>query len=54
VILIANKEFKIIIIIIIIIIIKGDRKGTELISGDSASRPKRRLMRTYFWISFFT
>jgi hypothetical protein len=35
VILIANKEFK------IIIIIKGDRKGTELVSGETVAADLR-------------
>jgi hypothetical protein len=34
---------------------KGRRKGNRIsLRGDSANRPKRRLMRTYFWISLFT
>jgi hypothetical protein len=34
---------------------KRRRKGNRIsLRSDSASRPKRRLMRTYFWISLFT
>jgi hypothetical protein len=34
---------------------KRRRKGNRIsLRGDSASRPKRRLMRNYFWISLFT
>jgi hypothetical protein len=34
---------------------KRRRKGNRIsLMWDSASRPKRRLMRTYFWISLFT
>jgi hypothetical protein len=34
---------------------KRRRKGNRIsLRWDSASRPKRRLIRTYFWISLFT
>jgi hypothetical protein len=34
---------------------KRRRKGNRIsLRWDSASRPKRRIMRTYFWISLFT
>jgi hypothetical protein len=29
------------------------QKGNPVVSGETASRPKRRLMRTYHWISLF-
>jgi hypothetical protein len=33
---------------------KRRKKGNRIsLRRDSASRPKRRLMRTYFWISIF-
>jgi hypothetical protein len=32
---------------------KGRQKGNPVVSGETASRPKRRLMRTYHWISLF-
>jgi hypothetical protein len=30
---------------------KRRQKGTPVVYGATASRPKRRLMRTYLWIS---
>jgi hypothetical protein len=32
---------------------KRRRKGSPIVAGETASRPKRRLMRTYDWISLF-
>jgi hypothetical protein len=32
---------------------KKRQKGNPVVSGETASRPKRRLMRTYHWISLF-
>jgi hypothetical protein len=33
--------------------LKRRQKGNPVVSGETASRPKRRLMRTYHWISLF-
>jgi hypothetical protein len=32
---------------------KRRQKANPVVSGETASRPKRRLMRTYHWISLF-
>jgi hypothetical protein len=32
---------------------KRQQKGIPVVSGETASPPKRRLMRTYHWISLF-
>jgi hypothetical protein len=32
---------------------KRRQKGNPVVSGETVSRPKRRLMRTYHWISLF-
>jgi hypothetical protein len=33
--------------------LKRRQKGNPVVSGETASRPKRRSMRTYHWISLF-
>jgi hypothetical protein len=32
---------------------KRQQKGNPVVSGETASRPKKTLMRTYPWISLF-